>query len=88
MENRVWVLIHEWSQEGENDATVEVFGNRDGAKQMLKSIVAAYKAEDSLFNGDVPVVVEDDRDDYFCAYEDGDYCGNHILVSIVERGVR
>lgn len=88
MENKVWVLIHEWAYDGENDITVEVFGDPDRAKQTLKIIVDNYKAEDSLFNGDVPAVVEDDRDDYFVAYEDGDYCSNHILISIVEREVR
>ena len=43
------------------------------------------KENDHLFNTDDFVVEE--KDDYFCVYENGNYCGDHFIAEITEKEV-
>ena len=89
MENKVWVLMHEWAYDGESNFYIEVFQNREDAIKDMAKLVNSYKEDDTLFNNNsVMTAVEDDDDTDFIAYEEGNYCENHVEIHIVSREVR
>ena len=89
MENKVWVLMHEWAYDGESNFDIEVFQNRDDAIKDRDKLVNSYKEDDALFNNNsITTVVDADDDTNFTAYEEDNYCGNHVEIHIVSREVR
>ena len=89
MENKVWVLMHEWAYDGESNFDIEVFQNREDAIKDRAKLVNSYKEDDALFNNNsVMALVGVDDDTDFTAFEDGNYCGNHVEIHIVSREVR
>lgn len=82
---KVWIVTTESAYDVELTTTVDVFSTYEKAKNRFKSIVDDEKENDHLFNTDDFVVEE--KDDYFCVYENGNYCGDHFIAEITEKEV-
>ena len=82
---KVFAIITEWFCRGESDATVQVYSTREKAQAEMENQYKEFLNNDSLAHNDDCVI--DKNGNGFTAYEDGNYCDNHLVCSILEREV-
>ena len=85
MMEEVYVLVKSWQYDsGECGSDVYVFGTLENAKKRLKQEIIWAKQDMQQAVSDI---AEDKDDMSYSVYEDGEYCYNHIDITIYQREI-
>jgi len=84
MLDEVYVVVEEWQfDSGDCGGNVKVFSNLEGAKKWKKHLSNLAKKDFSDFS---EIDEQDDEMNYVIC-EAGEYCYNHITITIYQRNV-
>lgn len=81
--DKVWVVVEDYTMDGEQELHVNVFGSFAGAKKQFDEAVA-----DDIAEFEDTVVSHTDM--YYANYdeEDGDFNNNHSVIYIEQKDVK
>lgn len=81
---KVWVVIIDDVYDYECAIDTEVFSTEEKAKAYLKEVVCDFKNTRDLQYYEI----DDDTDEFYCAYLEGRYSEEHFEVSIRMREIK
>ncbi len=84
MKNKVYVVVEEHQfDSGDCGESVEVFSNLENAKLWKKCLSNLAKKDFNCFSE----IDEEDEEMYYVICEKGEYCYNHITITIYEKEI-
>jgi hypothetical protein len=86
MENKVWVVyledVYDCCLE---NRIIDIFYNEDSARLRFKGLVDSHR---SNVEEDSKMLIEEDSDTTFSAYEEGYYSENHLYINVYQSEVK